>query len=190
MRYRLRTLGLLLFTVLSRLSFAVEPPFIKIEEALARGKVAFLAHAVKVELISTKGSLARARMKLAVDRCYYGSSCRKVRWLTMTYVSQSFVDDMNPVMPVTFVVGRRILFVLQSDPRSNIYRFNSDLRTGPDLAFQGATLPLVDPEDPEAYWESVYFKSSQDLPLQTIERLAALRSTALRDAKDARSPAP
>jgi hypothetical protein len=152
---------------------AVEPPRTTIRDALGQGKVAFLAHAEAIEIISANDHESIASMKLRVDRCYYGNSCNQGRFLTMTFVLQSYVDGLHPVFPVNFAVGRHILFVLHSEvPPGREYRFDSDLRSGTDLAFLGSTLPLIDDEDIEDHWESVYTHAVEKINLEQIESVA------------------
>jgi hypothetical protein len=150
---------------------AVDPPRPTIAEAMGLGQTAFLAHAVKIELVALHKFDASAKMILQIDRCYYGISCRE-RQLKMTYVSQTFADA---AFGVHFLVGQEILFILHERPDvTKHYPFNSAFHGGIDLAFRGPMLPpYVGMEEPA--FESIYTYKAEIISYEKLQELGEKR---------------
>ena len=110
-----------MFVVIS--ARATDPPAPTIREAMGKGQAAFLAHAVKVELVALRKFDSSARMTLHIDRCYYGFSCAHPD-LKMTYISHT-PDEAT--FGVTFTVGQEILFILHTRPVAG-KEYHFDLR--------------------------------------------------------------
>jgi len=164
-------------TLLAKQLSGMEPPRIGVHDALRQGQAAFLARAVRIELVEITEHEATARMDLEIERCYYGID-RGIRRLTMTYVSQSFRDT---VLPVSYTVGQEILFVLATpNPSGRLYAFDSDLREKTDLAFVGSKLPRYHLDQEDTVLESVFTGRTEKVSYRTLAAWGRERATELK----------